>query len=61
MRKITQPISENEAQSMLGGLSTETLRRMRKSGKLLYSKVGYKTVVYDRAQILDYLNSRRYV
>lgn len=48
-------IGENEAVSMLDGVSKSTLQRMRNNGDIGYTQPSRKIILYDRDSINAYL------
>jgi len=58
--KRTQPqkwIDDDETMSLLNIRSKTTLQKLRDEGKIRYSQLGKKIILYDRDSILEYIES----
>ena len=57
---VAKWISGKEAMSLLGITSTTTLQNFRDKGKIRYSKVTEKNILYDVDSINEYLDDNSY-
>jgi len=58
--KRTEPqkwIDDDETMSLLNIRSKTTLQKLRDEGKIRYSQLGKKMILYDRDSILEYIES----
>lgn len=60
VNKVAKWISAKEAMSLLGITSTTTLQSFRDKGKIRYSKVTEKNILYDVDSINEYLDENSY-
>lgn len=50
-------ITSDEAMKVMGVTSRTTLQKYRDEGKIRYSQLSGKTILYDRHSILDFLDA----